>query len=125
LNRHGGHLWSERFGGALDDYTGGVAIDGAGNLRVAGEFEGAFTFAGEQLTSAGESDIFLLKLDKNRKHVWGKRFGDASLQICNGIAVDGADNAVIAGEFSGTLDLGAGPLVSAGSVDMFVAAFGP
>ena len=50
----GTHIWSEgSFGGA-------VAIDGSGDLAVAGSFGGTVNFGSGPLTSAGDSDIFLL-----------------------------------------------------------------
>jgi hypothetical protein len=41
------------------------------------------------------------------------------------VAVDSANNVLVAGYFSGTADFGTGPLVSEGGSDVFVAKYGP
>jgi uncharacterized protein (AIM24 family) len=58
-------------------------------------------------------------------HVWSRGFtatGDDVL-FTGRVAVDSSDNIVIAGFFSGTIDLGGGALVSAGGEDFFLAKF--
>jgi hypothetical protein len=51
---------------------------------------------------------------------WARSFGDAATQTSGGVAVDGADGAVIVGAFAGAIDFGGGPLTSAGGTDVFV-----
>ncbi len=38
-------------------------------------------------------------------HLWSKRFGSTSNDSCNSVATDSAGNVVIAGEFTGTIQL--------------------
>lgn len=111
----GSCLWSKQLG-----YTEihNVALDASGSVVLAGSFGDYFAEAidlgGGPLTTAGSEDIFVAKLDAAGEHVWSKRFGDASLQRAYGVAVDGPGNVVISGTFLGSVDFGAGPLVSAG-----------
>jgi len=49
-------------------------------------------FGGGPLTSAGASDIFLVKFGPTGTHYWSKRFGDAANQYTDGIAVDPVGN---------------------------------
>jgi hypothetical protein len=58
----GAHLWSKRFGGSSDDIGMSVAADGSGDALLTGSFSGLVDFGGEILTSAGQTDIFVLKL---------------------------------------------------------------
>jgi hypothetical protein len=58
----GSPLWSKRFGGASSDQALGVAVEGNGSVAVTGVFSGTVDFGGGPLTSAGGSDIFLLRL---------------------------------------------------------------
>jgi hypothetical protein len=58
----GQHRWSKRLGGTSTDYGYGVAEDGSGNVYLCGTFMDTVDFGGGGLTSAGSSDIFLLKL---------------------------------------------------------------
>ncbi|MDC0749883.1 hypothetical protein [Polyangium mundeleinium] len=60
------------------------------------------------------------------KHVWSKSFGETDVQSIQGVATDPATGDVVAvGSFRGVVDLGGGPLVSAGESDLFVARFSP
>ena len=56
-------------------------------------------------------------------HDWSQRFGDASDQRSRGVAADASGNVIVAGFFGGTVDFGGGPLLSAGSFDIYVAIF--
>ena len=56
------HLWSKRFGSTYEDEGLGVAVDGSGNVVVTGYFNGTVDFGGGGLTSAGNDDIFVVKL---------------------------------------------------------------
>jgi len=117
----GAHRWSKRY----DDETVGdvqirVAVTAEDTVLLTGGFSGAVDFGGGALPSAGSTDIFLAKLDANGVHRWSVRFGDAERQVARALAVSG-DEVFLAGTFAGGLDFGAGPLVSAGGQDLFVA----
>ena len=51
---------------------------------------------------------------------WAKRAGDVADQAALAVAFDPQGNVIVAGSFHGTIDWGAGPLVSAGGSDIFV-----
>jgi outer membrane protein assembly factor BamB len=120
LSPTGAVLWSEALGDGNLQYGKSVAVDGEGNVFVATDFFGQVDVAGQMLTSAGSSDVLLLKLSPSGEVLWGKRFGDASAQTVSGIALDGSGNILLAGAFKGTIDFGGGPLESAGADDIFV-----
>ena len=119
----GAHQWSKRIGAASEDLGLGVAADGAGNVVVTGEFNGTVNFGGGNLVSAGYYDIFLAKYDASGAHQWSQRYGSAGYETGYGLALDGSGNVVVTGGFTGTVDLGGGNLVSAGSLDMFIAKY--
>jgi hypothetical protein len=58
-------------------------------------------------------------------YVWSKGFGGPQTQDVTGVALDASGNIVVAGYFLGSVDFGGGPLVSAGSNDLFVAKLDP
>jgi FlgD Ig-like domain len=124
LDPGGAHLWSKRFGSTLSQSAQAVATDADGNVYLAGTFKNAIDFGGGPLTSAGEDDVFLAKLDAAGNHLWSKRFGDASAgQAAKSIAVDPTQRVSIGGYFRGSADFGQGALTSAGLEDGFVAQF--
>jgi hypothetical protein len=120
----GDHLWSERFGDGSSQTALAVAVDVSDNVIVAGFFEGAVDFGGGALTSAGGEDIFVAKLGSDGAHAWSKRFGDASGQNPQDVAVDASGNVTVTGYFVGTVNFGGGALTAGSSGDMYVAKFG-
>jgi len=64
-----------------------------------------------------------MKFDAQGNFLWSEGFGDSMTEQCSGIAVDGGDNVVITGSFTGTIDFGGGILTSAGNQDLFLAKF--
>jgi hypothetical protein len=115
LDPGGGHVWSERFGGAGDESASGVAVDAAGDVALTGHFTAAIDFGGGPLVSAGVTDIFLAKLDAAGGHVWSKRYGDASDQTATSVAMDPSGAVVFTGTYKDA-DLGGGPLPGVGSI---------
>jgi hypothetical protein len=101
-------------------------VDASGNVLVTGYFAGTMDLGGGPLTSAGNQDLFVAKLDPSGAHVWSKHFGDTGIQQGQSIAVDASGNVLVTGHFAGTMDLGGGPLTSTvGSLDLFVAKLDP
>jgi hypothetical protein len=84
----------------------GIAADASGNLFVTGSFTGTADFGGTPLTDAGKGDVFLVKLDKDGKVLWSRRYGDASIQSGSGVAVGPDGNVVLTGSFYSSLDFG-------------------
>ncbi|MDI1432639.1 hypothetical protein [Polyangium sorediatum] len=122
LDTNGNHLWSKRFGDASGFQGGtGAALDSAGNVFLTGHFYSTTDFGGGPLTSAGNLDIYVAKLDANGNHLWSKRFGDAQRQSTTATATDSAGNVFLVGDFQGSVDFGGGPLTAIGLEDMFVA----
>ncbi len=121
----GNHLWSKEFGDDAGQAAWGVAVDAAGNVLLAGAFNGTVNFGGGTLATSTVNDVFLAKLGPDGAHIWSSRFGDAAAyQTAQAVAVDAAGNAIIAGFFEGGIDFGGGLLTSAGAEDIFVAKFG-
>jgi lambda repressor-like predicted transcriptional regulator len=59
----GGHMWSEKFGGTINQFGSDVAVNGGSNIAVTGYFENIVDFGyGTTHTSAGAYDIFLVTL---------------------------------------------------------------
>jgi hypothetical protein len=117
----GAHAWSKRFGSTGTDLGMVVRTDGLGNVYVGGTFEGSVDFGGGALTSAGLRDIFVVKFTAAGQHVWSKRFGGTSGEDVRGVAVDGAGDVFLTGQFLGTISFGGSAMTSAGNEDIFLA----
>ena len=120
--------WAKGMGGTDTDISLAIALDSAGNVYTAGFFKGTVDFdpgAGTtNLTSAGEEDIFISKLNKHGNFVWARSFGSTGYDTAADIVVDSAGNVYTTGSFKGIVDFnpGAGTfnLTSEGSADIFV-----
>jgi hypothetical protein len=121
LDADGQHLWDRRYGDASAQESEGIAVDDGGNVLLAGYFQGSIDLGGEVLTSAGDYDVYIAKLDPDGNRVWSFRFGDDGMQAASRIVVDAFGDVLITGHTSGSADFGGGPLVGAGSFDVFVA----
>jgi hypothetical protein len=127
LDGNGNHQWSESFpsaGWGAASY--GVGTDAAGNIYLSGIFTDTVDFGGGPLTSAGNYDQFLVKLDANGNHVWSKRFGDAGQttpMALATLAVDAAGNIYLLSNLQDSADFGSGPVTSVGATDIVVARF--
>lgn len=121
----GNHLWSKRFGGAGTDFGDGVGVGPDGEVLVAAHGNGPVNFGGGNLVPAGLNDVFLAKFSAGGTHLWSKRFGDAATQYITDVALGSNGDILITGAFAGTIDLGGGPLVSAGDLDLYVARLDP
>ena len=100
----------------------GVAVDGKGNVFVAGSLEGSAVFGSLTLTAAGSSDLFVAKLDALGKLSWvvaagGKAAGSKAA----GVAVDKAGDVYITGQFGGSVAFGSTTLTAKKGNDAFVA----
>ncbi|TAL01531.1 MAG: hypothetical protein EPO07_08215, partial [Verrucomicrobia bacterium] len=92
-------VWLRQIGGTNDDRATALALDGSGNLIVAGYFTGAPDFGGTNLTSAGGSDIFLAKYDGTGNLLWARQAGGVSLDTARSAAVYTNGDIAIAGAF--------------------------
>ena len=117
----GNPLWSQSFGDASAQAATGAAAGPTGNLVVTGYYSGTLDFGGGPLTSAGSADFFVAKFDDDGNHVRSQHYGDGANQLAIKVDVDETDDAVVFGEFNGSVDFGTGLLTSAGSQDVVVA----
>jgi hypothetical protein len=132
LDAGGNLVWAKQVSGISHDGGNSVVVDGAGNVYITGYFLGTTDFDPGadvfKLTSAGDTDIFVSKLDTDGNFVWAKGVGGTSGDQGTSVMVDGMSNVYITGYFEGTVDFdpGAGvvKLTSAGqNTDIFVSKF--
>jgi hypothetical protein len=86
-----------QFGTAGSDVVRGLAVDGSGNVYVAGYTDDAFTGN----TNLGLSDGFVAKFDSSLTQTAMKQLGTTGADFAFSIAVDGSGNVYVAGYTSG------------------------
>lgn len=103
-------------GGQFDQQTAGsTCMDSQGSVITIGTFvnstdldpgPGVFT-----VTSNGNADVFIQKVDAFGNFLWGASFGAStgSPEWATSVAVDSQDNIILTGRTSSTVDLDPGP----------------
>jgi len=97
---------------ATNDYANGVATDSSGNVYVTGGTKGGL----DGNTSAGNTDLFVVKYNSSGTKQWTKQLGSSGLDSANGITIDSSGNVYVTGVTLGGLDWN----TSAGANDLFV-----
>lgn len=107
-----GWAWEKSIGGAGDDVVLSAVSDSLGNIYSCGSFQGTVDFdpgAGIfNLTSNGDYDIFILKLDSGGRFCWAKAMGGTAFDRCFSLALDASGNIYSTGQFTGTADFNPG-----------------
>jgi concanavalin A-like lectin/glucanase superfamily protein/beta-propeller repeat-containing protein len=127
-------VYSTFLGGSGHDQATGVAIDGAGSAHVAG-WTDSTTFPGIdesslQPVNAGSFDAFVTQINAaGTATVYSTFLGGGGSDVANGIALDGAGNAYVAGStssatFPGVSGSALQPVNAGGTHDAFVAKVG-
>lgn len=128
VNANGYFEWAKTFGGSQNDVGLDIALDASGNIFVTGHFFGTTDFdpgvGVSELTSNGDRDVYILKLDANGDFLWARSFGSSDDDYGYSIATDPSGNVYTTGKFEGTVDFdpGAGTteFTSAGNDDIFI-----
>jgi hypothetical protein len=131
----GTFVWACTWGGSEggDDSLesgSGVAVDGLGNVYVAGYFVGIVDFdpgPGVDLHSSDFFDIFLSKFDSSGTFMWARTWGGSDPDLGSDVAVDGSGDVYVTGWFWGPTDFDPGTGVdlhsSNGDYDIFLSKF--
>jgi len=129
LDIFGNFVWARGMGGAYPEEPANcIQLDSSGDIIVTGWFSGTSDYNPGidiyNLSSAGENDVFIAKLDSGGNFVWAKRLGGTSYDDAWSIALDSFDNIYTIGSFSYTVDfdpgIGVYNLTSVGDNDVFI-----
>ena len=107
LNSNGGHIWSKVYGGSGTDNAFGLCVNGE-YVYLAGEFEGTVDFdpinSGNILTSNGDADAFVQKMDLNGNVIWTRSFGATSYDNAKDVRVNSNNDVLLVGTFRDSTD---------------------
>ena len=100
LSNLGKVVWVHVFTGGPIQSVGGVVLDTAGNVHVAGSFKGTLGHGSKTLTATGR-DAYLAKLDSAGKVLWVSQVTGPGDCHAYRLAMDAKDHPVIVGYFDG------------------------
>lgn len=125
LSEAGNLAWAKSFASTGNVIAKDVSTDAAGNIYITGDFyqtldldPGSGTV---NVTSVGQSDIFVSKLNGSGAYLDGVRIGGTSVERSNGLAFD--DNSVyVTGVYTSNVDFdpGASVFELSGGFDVYV-----
>ena len=112
----GNELWKTQLGTVTLDDNWGVVIDQHGNVFLGGNTKG--DFGGENASSGGEYDSWLVKLNQNGEEEWVKQFGTSDYDFLWDLETDSMGNLYATGWTLGDLEG-----ENAGSYDAWLAKY--
>jgi len=128
LDAYGNFVWAKQLLGNGNVVGYSITVDKNSNVYTTGTFTGIADFdpgsTNYNLSSAGNDDIFISKLDVSGNFVWAKRIGGSNTDLANCIKVDKFTNIYLSGYFQGTCNFNTNSqpynLTSSGSNDVFI-----
>ena len=120
--------WAVKMSGSDWEQGNAIETDNSGNIYVTGQFKQTVDFdpgpSDYFLTSSGNQDIFVCKLNEQGGLVWAKQMGGTGEDFGKGIQVDSDGNVYVTGKFKDVVDFdpstGITNLTSEGMSDIFV-----
>jgi hypothetical protein len=126
---NGNYLWNISIGSNNDDEAKDIAIDASGNIYITGNFSGTMDIDPSgtiyNLTSFGQSDVFVIKYDVTGNLIWGFGLGAGQYDYGEGICTNSSGDVIITGQFDNTVDFdpNGGSANLTGSSNIFVAKY--
>jgi len=112
LNSEGEFIWAKQIGGDDNQSATSIVTDNDGNVVIAGNFRGTADFNPNQatydLTSNGNYDNYLLKLDGNGNFIWAMSYGGNDWEYTYDLLLDNNDDIVVSGYFTNSVDFDSG-----------------
>jgi len=112
LNTNGNFVWAKQLGGADIDIGFSITSDASGNIYTTGSFGSTADFdpgpGVYNLTSAGDIDVFVSKLDDNGNFIWAKAMGGLNESEGRSVTLDALGNVYTTGHFRYTADFDPG-----------------
>ena len=124
MSPQGTPMWAIQGGGTGAVGAAQVATTPAGDIILAVSYQDSFqATGGDTVTSAGSSDIALMRVSSAGKVMWTKSFGGAGPDMPRDIAVGRNGEIALSGEFQGQAAFGGDTFTSVGGLDSFVAKY--
>jgi hypothetical protein len=105
------------------DLVSDIAIDDNGNYYITGSFSGEIHIGGITLTSSGQRDIFIVKLDNENNITWAKKIGGEFDEHPHAISFSN-NQLYLSGSFNKSIDF-TGQINAIGGTDAFFAQLSP
>lgn len=117
--------WNKRFGDQADQTPVSIATSN-GQVVVASSTAGNVDYGGGVLPGLGGVDISVVKVDAaTGLYFWSRLFGNSTNDSIGAIFLAPSGESMLGATFMGSVDLGGGPVTSAGGTDLLFARLAP
>ncbi len=128
LDANGNFIWAKSMVGTVANNGFSLKLDSSGNIYTTGGFMDIVDFNPNSglfnLTSNGNFDIYIQKLDANGNFLWAKSFGGTGIDLAKSLFIDASGNIYNTGRFQNTVDFdpssGVFNLISNGGLDIYI-----
>lgn len=122
LFNNGNFSWVKNIAGTNDDYGNYIVTDRNNSIYITGKFAGIVNIDSLgwdiKLSSYGNDDVLILKIDKFGDFEWVKQIGGSYTDVGNALAVDMNNNVYVTGGFLRTADFDPGsPIFNLDAID--------
>lgn len=97
LDPSGKLLWNRAWGSNGHDTPNDIAVDAEGHVAITGTYEAELQLGGESLPLQGRRSGFVLKLDREGKHLFSHHFGGPKDDMGEAVLVEPGGSVVVAG----------------------------
>lgn len=120
-DEEGNWQWAASAGGDSWDNSYEITIDADENCYVTGDFKQTATFGPYSITSDGDGDIYVAKIDSEGNWLWASQAGGIEQDISVGIVIDDNDDILVTGSFKDVATFDDHEIFSNGNYDLFIA----
>jgi hypothetical protein len=125
LNPDGFLIAAFRAGGISEDMGTGIALDTSGNVYLTGYFMLSIAFGPTVMTSYGNADIFVTKMNSGAIYQWARQAGGLSDDVGISIVSDSQGNSYVTGYFMDAALFANVTLTGYGLQDAYIAKLDP
>lgn len=126
LTKHsnaGNLIWVKKYGWTGDDKSRALTVDRDGNSYVTGYFSGTARFGTINVTSSGNNDVYIAKIDSAGEPLWVRKGGGTREDRGRSVVLDRQGNVFITGTFTQSATFNSTTLNSLGKNSLFVAKY--
>jgi hypothetical protein len=120
----GSLIWAKQIGGLGNDYAYSVSANDSSAIYFTGDFTETISYNDSlKITSHGQKDILIAKLDTAGMIMWMKAMGGIKEDIGSCIKTNNFKNVFVTGEFMDTAQFDNRQIISKGETDIFIAKY--